>query len=323
MNSKSITRLAITAAVLVVGILFLNVVEENGSSSSGDLLLPQLTERANDLRKIVISGTDENGPTTLVREDERWVVAERGNFPADADKLRELVLALADAEAVEEKTSLPERYALLGVDDGPGSSGRTITMSGDGFELGVILGNEAQSKYRYARVVGESQSWLINANPDIPESTGDWLSSAVIDIDGPAVRAVTIEHADGELIAISKSSEEDTDFQVSDVPEGRELSYASVANGIGRVLNDLELDDVISKDELTDEPVATTTFELFDGGSVVVETFDIDDEKWHAITELADGEATPAAQSQWLYKLPDFKRNLLIRRWEDILKTEE
>lgn len=321
MTGRSVTKLAAVAIILVVGILFLNVTDEQDTSTAGDLLLPDLMGKANALDRVVIS--DADGSTTIVRVDDQWTIAERGNFPANATALRELVLELAEAQAIEEKTANPDRYAQLGVEDGPDASGQRVTLAGEDFEFNVILGNEAQSNYRYARLQGDVQSWLIDANPEIPESASEWLIEEIIDIGASDVRAVTISHTDGETLRVSKTSEEDTDFQVESVPAGRELTYASVGNGIGGALSGLRLDDVMSHDHAPEDALAVTTFEMFDGSTVVVRSFEIGEETWHAVAESeADGEGS-AAERPWLYKLPDYKRNLLLRRWEDILKEEE
>lgn len=322
MNSHSITKLTLVAVVLVVGILFLNVTDENGTSTAGDLLLPELRERANDINRVSIGGSDE-AAITIVSKDGQWVVAERNDFPANAATLRDLLLSLVDARAIEQKTADPSRYAQLGVDEGLDASGRTISIAGNGFEYAIIIGNEAHSSYRYARVVGDPQSWLINANPDIPDSAGDWLDDAVIDIAATDVRAVTIRHSDGEELRIFKESEEESDFQVDNIPEGRELSYATVANGIGGVLDGLTLDDVKSSSAFSGEATASTRFELFAGDEVVADSYEVDGEYWIAISRHAAGDAAGDKQAAWLYRLPDYKRNLLNRRWEDILKSEE
>ena len=45
----------------------------------------------------------------------RW--PQRGDYPADVAKLRKLLLALGDAKIVEEKTSSPANYPIIGVED--------------------------------------------------------------------------------------------------------------------------------------------------------------------------------------------------------------
>ena len=320
MNARTLKVLALVAVLLLAAVLLQHLNELRGSSSSGALLLPELKAHANDIRKVKVSGTEDNSAASILRKDAGWVIAERDDFPADTAKLRELILSLADAKAIERKTADPERHALLGVDD---EGGRRVTLSGEGFEFAVILGHEAQSKYRYARVSDDLQSWLINANPEVPDELGDWLDNEVIDVAASAVRAVSIRHADGEELRIFKDAEDETNFQVADIPDGRELTYETVANGIGGVLDGLTLDDARNAEEVGGEALVATRFELFDGDEVVAEVFEIDDENWVAVARTGAENGETAEPAPWLYRLPNYKTNLLMRRWDDILKEEE
>src|SRR5882757_9016841 len=54
--------------------------------------------------------------TTLKRDGAGWSVGERG-WPADAGKVRKLLLDLGALNIVEEKTRLPANYPQLGVQD--------------------------------------------------------------------------------------------------------------------------------------------------------------------------------------------------------------
>ena len=98
----------------------------------------------------------------------------------------------------------------------------------------------------------------------------------------------------------------------------------------------------------------TTVFETFDGLTITVTLFDEDESTWlgfSAATMPVAGEDSASAESieaagdtaaapaeapdvaaeaaainarvaGWQYELPDYKKNLLMRRWDDILKSE-
>ena len=65
----------------------------------------------------------------LKRRASSWTVSERDNYPADEAKLRKLLIAIADAKLDEEKTSNPESYATLGVEDTKGAARRPACAS--------------------------------------------------------------------------------------------------------------------------------------------------------------------------------------------------
>ena len=122
-----------------------------------------------------------------------------------------------------------------------------------------------------------------------------------------------------------KSSADDVDFAVADIPEGRELSYPTVANGIAGALNGLELEDV--REALGGEPIARTRVTTFDGLQVEVTAYrDGDEPVWFALaasSESGDNDAAAAINAVTAgreFRIPDFRSNQLLRRWDDILK---
>lgn len=325
MNSKN---LQILAAIALALIAIVTVMQFRGddSISNGDLLFPDLKSNINSIESVTVTRAGSDGITQISKSSDSWTIATRDGYPVSVGKLRQLLLQLADAKLVEQKTANPDRYGQLGVDDpgSDGSKGVKLSVSSPDMNYELIIGNVAQPGYRYVRIADDSQSWLIDKDPDIPDAAGDWLVQDIVDIKSADIRSVTIQHADGEEIRISKESAESTDFDVVDIPDGRELSYATVANGIAGVLNALTLDDVRKQAESEAETV-TTTFEKFDGTSIVVVTERNEDESWISVQATGsdnDSASTYERLASWQFKIPQYKANQLTRRWEDILKAE-
>lgn len=347
MTRKTVRVLAAIVVGLVLALLVLERTDDDDAVTDVRPLLPEFKSRANDVMRVVISWPVDEEEITIRRAGDSWVVAARDDYPADVGKLRQLMIALADARIVEEKTSDPEQYEKLGVDDpADGGDGPRILADGAGFSYEVILGDAARRDFRYARIPDQSTSYLIDRNPDVPESVGDWLLPEVIDISSERVRRVSISHADGDNIVIEKSAEDLTDFAVLGIPAGRELSYATVGNGVAGALSNLELEDVRARDATTTD--TRVVYETWDGLEITADVSVADDTTWVAFAvvavpvepaaDAADGgenqdSSRPSAASQaeelnarlsgWQYQLPDYKKNLLIRRWDDILKDAD
>ena len=322
MTQKNIQWLVAIVVGLVLLMFVLKTTDDTGPSAGERPLLPGFAAAANAIDTIRVTGGAEDGDVVITRAQGRWSVSSRDGYAADIGVLRQLTLALAEATIVEEKTANPENYARLGVDDPEqGGSGIRLSLSGDGTEYTVILGDTAQGDYRYARVAGDATSYLIDRNPDLPASAGDWLASDIVDLPSERIRRVTITHADGETISIEKDSEDQADFGVLDIPEGRELSYASIGNGIGGTLANLELDDV--RQATAADDVTRVVFETWDDTRITVEVALEEDTSWVAFAADPDIDGLNARVSGWQYKLPEFKKNLLTRRWTDLLKAED
>lgn len=281
-TSRNVKILAVVVLVLF-GILFaLNSGERTESPGGGDLLFPELKSRLNDINTVTI--TDAQGDITLRREADddgsspagRWIAPDYGGYPVDTGSLRRLLLAIADARKLEQKTSDPGLYERLGVEDPRESgSGALVTAEGDSAAIALILGDTAQREFRYARIPEQAPSWLISQNPVLPAERAGWLLPEIVDIDASRIESAVIRHADGEVIAIRKANADDVNFEVEDVPEGRELRYPSVANGIAAVLSNLTLEDVRRADAPDDsdegrDAASTAEFRTFDGLEVLV-----------------------------------------------------
>jgi hypothetical protein len=329
MTKKNIQVLVAIIVALVLTILVVENTDDSSSFSQGGLLLPGFAEQANKVRRVSIIQADTD-TLTMHNDSGQWVLAARDNYAVDVSKLRALIIALADANIVEEKTSNPELYEKLGVDDPEdGGSGTKVAVEGEEFSYSVILGESAQGDYRYARLADEQTSQLIDKNPSIADSAGDWLLPDLVDLESNRIRKVVITHEDGDTIVVEKSSEDLTDFTVLDIPQGRELSYSTVGNGIAGALRDLKFDDVRKATESA--PGTSVVFETWDGQQVTAVVSTEGDESWVAFSAVDEAEtssdsADTAAEindrlSGWQYRLPEHKKNLLTRRWEDILKS--
>jgi hypothetical protein len=345
---------AILAGVLVV-LLALVLFGQRTSApvGTGSALVPDLKAALGDIERVTVVKANGETVATLEKRPDNWVVADKGGYVANAAKLRQALTALSEAKILEQKTANPALYARLGVEEvtGANAAGVSIAMTAQGHELPtVILGNAEGSKYRYARRAGEAQSYLIDRNPDVPRAAAQWVDSVVVDIRGERIREVTIKHPDGQVVHISKASPELANFEVADVPKGRELSYPGVANVIGNALRELNLEDVERTSSAPAEQPTIVEFRTFDGLVLRVTGVKRGDDDWITLeasvdasqaaaaappapAEGAAASATPAsdpdAEAQrinakvggWSYKIAGFQYDQMTRHMADLLKA--
>src|SRR5579885_1296705 len=74
---------------------------------AGKAVLPRVAAKLGDVAKVVVKRV--SGTTTFVRQDNVWTVAEKSGYPADAAKVRKMLLGLAQIAYVEPKTPEPRR----------------------------------------------------------------------------------------------------------------------------------------------------------------------------------------------------------------------
>ena len=169
---------------------------------------------------------DASATLTLVRRDGIWVVKERADFPADAERVRELLLKLAElkivqaepvAEAQRARLELAEPGAaaaagtLLELKDGTGKTmtrlllGKKVTArtaaAGPSPEQGVPTG-------RYVMPGTETRSVALVSDPlGAAEAKPDaWLSKDLFRAE--RVRSITASGPDGrERFSLSRETE--------------------------------------------------------------------------------------------------------------------
>jgi hypothetical protein len=304
MSQRSIVGLLVALVILGLAV-FVAQRDRAPAASAGGPFVPGLQAALNDVDRVAIVKAGSAPVATLERRGDAWVVIEKDGYRADVAKLRQGLRTLTEAKVLEAKTATPELYDKLGVEDvsGANAGGVAVTIAAAGKDIGaVILGQAVGSKQRYARRANEPQSYLLDRNPDFPKNTSQWLDASIVDVRGERVQQVTIKHADGETVAISKAEAPPSDltqgtvvnFDVAGIPAGRELLYPGIANVIGNSLRELNLEDVERADGAAPERPVQVEFKTFDGLVVRVTGTSRGEEDW--VTIEASVDANQAAR---------------------------
>lgn len=283
MTNRTVTVLAAALAVLGAVALIAQY-DPQPPAPGGGLLLPDLGEDLDRVTRVSVVGAASAPVATLVRGDDgSWSVAEKDGYPADTEKVRQTLISLAEARIVEPKTANPDFYDRLGVEgvEDEAAGGVAVTLTGAGMPVNVIVGDTEGTSQVYVRQADQAQSFLVDRNPDVGNETTDWLATEILAIPGDRMARVTVTHPDGEVVSVSKADSEQSNFDLEEIPPGRELQYASVANVMGNVLSSLNLQDVEPRTD-TDEPVTVTEFVTFDGLAITAESVEREDDAWVA-----------------------------------------
>jgi hypothetical protein len=234
----------------------------------------------------------------LARSASGWTLKQRNGYPADAQKVNALLLALEDAKLREEKTSNPDSYATLGVQDltAPGAVVR-IELTGPEFAPGqpinLIVGkSDTAARASYVRRAGEAKSWLTDELLVSTDAT-TWLQRDLTSIGADRIQEAVLQIAEGPRYSVVKEKRADANFDVTPLPKKRELNSVSAANGIAQALTELQLDDVLPIANLTgNKSVAQTSFHTFDGLVVELTGYALGDKRWITIRASADASLT-------------------------------
>jgi len=294
---------------------------------AGDLVLPGLEHNVNAVTEVGVRKGDGTR-TTLKRDSAGWSVGERG-WPADPGKVRKLLLDLGALNIVEEKTRLPANYPQLGVQDvsSPTATGARIEVITPARTWALIVGKSSGAKSGYVRVASAPQTLLAAPLLTVDADPKGWLDHALIDIAPERVRQVEERPTEGAGFNATRDKKEQTDFTVTPVPKGRELTAPGAANPIAGSLSSLTFDDVAKAGAAADAKVAHALFRTFDGlevnvagrkdGARALVTL-----RTHATAKQTEAEAQQrnARLEGWEFAIPDYKYAAIFRPLEDLLK---
>lgn len=277
MNSKTVIGLGVAAAIAIGIAAAISVSRKpvaETAQRAGEVL-PGLSERINDVKRISLTGPGQKLLVTLDRTDQGWTLAEKGGYRADAGKVREYLLKLSQAQLTEQKTANEQRYAEIGVTDISAADAKGVLVALEGLPqpaqliVGIV---NARGDSTYVRRAGEKQSWLAKGGLIPDKTAANWLDKRIVDLPATRVREVAWTQPDGKSVRVVKDKASDTNYRLADMPKGREPASEFAANSQATTLAGLNFDDVLPAAEAAppaDGKVYRATFAGYDG--IVVE----------------------------------------------------
>ncbi len=109
-----------------------------------------------------------------------WVVADRSNYPANAEGVRALILSMQQLDLIERRTADPARHAALELTTGQAGNGHAVTVTdASGKVLAAMVAGKVQTRAAgttpgtlFVRRAGEDQTYLARGGIAIPASVG-------------------------------------------------------------------------------------------------------------------------------------------------------
>lgn len=385
MKLKTLSTLAVIAAILIIVAVFTAEQQEPGAPPTGQPVFPELKTVINDVTELSVA--TQSGTITLHRQEGTWRVKEKHDYPADLGTVRETLIGLAELKTLEPKTRKTELYEKLGLQDvdaeGSLSTGVTLKDVKGKTLAAAILGHDrpAQRKSGYKEIfirkTGKPQTWLVEGRLVVEKNPGQWLDKELVQIETKRVRRLTVTHPDKTRLVVEKAKPADLDYQVANLPEGLEIESQFSVNNIVSTVTSLSLDDVKPRSDVPfdGQPVVTAVFETFDGLQGTVQLLPKDEKSYVKISAVfnpdliwepepekepeleKESESTPDEQPEtkaqdneittepkqsemrpeaevkaeiealnkrvadWVYVIPKFRADTLLKKPQDLLKT--
>jgi hypothetical protein len=263
MNARFAVILVVLLVVLGGGALLYQHQERSrrpdNVATLGRALLKDL--KAADVSAIRI--VEPKATLTVQQKNDRWVIAERGDFPADVAKVREfMVQALALKVGQSEPIGDKDR-ARLNLDDSgtqvefAGAEGKPLAKLIVGkkyFKREVDNPEKARADGRFVALPAEPKVAYIVSDPLNQASTrsSDWIDKSSFQVE--KVKSLEVRYPDGGGYRIERAGD-NADWRLAGAKPGEKLDVGR-ANAASYSLSMLELADVAPKGTTLEQPVS-------------------------------------------------------------------
>ena len=328
------TLLLAAAAVVALGAAWLFGVRGTPPAqidiAPGTLVFPGLAAELGTVARIEI--TSKGQLLAIAPANGKWGLADRGGFPVQADKLRELLTGLTELRITEPRTADPAQYNRLGVEDpaATGTANLLRLLGADGKPIAELIvghrrvrtqGNVPESIF--IRRPGETQSWLAEGRVPADADPQLWFERDIANIPGAKIARVVASRGETTLEFVR----EDDKLALKSPAEHPKLDDYRIEE-VGRALESLTLTDVRPAAEQPGEKIGTVVVTTTDGMTVTATVYKADKDIWAQFAATGEGDAKKAADELaarvkgWAYQVGSWKEKSFLPTIEDLKASE-
>jgi hypothetical protein len=339
MNRQRFTALLVAALLAISGALYLSTQRNLPRDPHGMALLPSLAGELNSVSALTVR-KGAAAPVTVHKQSEQWTVAERADYPADVPKLKKLLLALSDAKIREEKTSNPDSYAVIGVEDPsqPGASGTQIELTAQNGKHAVIVGKSA-GEGTFIRRAGEKTSYIVEPAISVEAEPRYWIDTRLLDIPTDKIQSVESKPASGAAYSVHRvpvnpatanpppanpapagpSPAPAADkFVLDGVPSGRQAADSQTLAPSPAHFSNLTVEDVVPAGDIDFSKPSTVTVTLADGSVITFTGAVIGDKRWIKVAAPKDAALSAKANGR-AFEMASYRYDGIFRPLELLL----
>jgi hypothetical protein len=335
----------IVAAVLVISIALMVSTRRNTSQQSHDaLLFPNLAGEVSTVTSLDVRKGSTTPSVSLHKKGDQWTVAQRADYPADVSKLRKLLLSLSDAKIVEEKTSDPANYAVIGVDD-PGkanASGAQVDFTVKDGSRSLIVGKPS-GESSFVRRSSEKTSYLVAPSIYVEPEPRLWIDTKLIDIPADSIDRIEYKPVGGTPYSVHRVAPpapapaaatpaasaatapappapppQPPQYVLEGAPSGRKPADSPTLAPSPSVFGNVTADDVAAAADIDFSKPVTTLLTMKDGGTITLTGTVIGDKHWIEINAPKDAALTGRVSGR-AFQVAGYRYDGLFRPLEQLL----
>ncbi len=254
-------------------------------------LIAGIEGRINDVDTARLE-SQEGGVLTLKRGEKGWTIQEHFDYPANSERVTELLKRVAELTTIEPKTRKPKNHKRLNLDDPSGEKSlatRITLKAGTETIADLVVGlnrPEAHGGGAFVRLWGDDQAWLTKGEFKPKRRTIDMIDRNIVNIDGRKVRSARIRHpapqasrgqtgvgtpAAAEMIAIAKDTPDQENYTLGAViPEGMQPKPAHELAAAARIGDFLIFEEVRPASQIKMNSPVVGVYDTFDGVRLIL-----------------------------------------------------
>jgi len=356
MSDKKLTILGVVAAIMVIWAVVQSRISSRSQTAAykAGYLIQGLDPT--DIDSIVI-GTGEN-PLTLKRQQGRFVVVNKDNYPAANTKLNELLTSCMDIKTTELYTDNAANHKDLAVTEETAQSVVKFLKADSSLITGVIIGKEREQnttsyvkKAAYVRQVSNDNVYITPEAPRITSRAMSYIDDKLISVNRSNIESVTVS---GPNEIYTLKLDKDDKVVLENLPAGKQLKDSD-ADDVFEALSSLGFEDVQKQSDVgerfvfdrkfvcglkdstvytlsiaqkNDTTYITCTSEFTDTTPVTIAVDVEESQEELRIKEaklLAQDKATKFADRHkgWIYRISESKAKNLVKKLSEIIEEPQ
>ncbi len=292
-----ILGIAAGASALLGAASFIPPGEELPRSEVGQRVLPAFESKASLVSLVMVTTGEE--AYHLVKTADGWVMPEKGNYPVDPARIRELTDALSTITYARPMTHDEKKFDRIGLGDPTtGGTGALLEVGdGSGANFAKLLAGYRDGR-SYLRRPDDLQAWVVG-NGVLPplQRAVRWLDLNVAPLKADEIAGADIRPAQGPAYSLTANA--DGGFSLAPPYNTRPLVAALAPSVAAEALTRFAPTDVIRvMDIAVGTPVAEHITRTRSGVFIVTRSWKKDNRGWITISAATADGATPQAVEQ-------------------------
>jgi len=201
------------------------------------------------IASITVMSEKGGSVTTLNRTPNGFVIANKGDYPADVSKINALVNNCLDIRTHEKITDNPDNHAELKVTDETARY-RIAFLNDEGKEIvGLYVSESNEKGGAFVRLLSSNDVYSIENAPWIPAKPMDYVDAQLFQIPQEQMSSVAVRTPEDSYIL--NVTDDKSDIELKDMPAGKRFKGTDYKTVFG-ALRSLRCENVASAVNVSD-----------------------------------------------------------------------